>query len=183
MTTTDTSLTPHSTMQQILEAYPGAQRALFRKYHIGGCSSCAFQPTETLAQVCARNNGLNPDEVMAFIQTSHEEDRKILITPRELETWRRSRPGLKLLDVRSRQEYEAVHIEGSVLLSQTVMQEIMGRWPRSEPLVIIDHVGKSGLDAAAYFAGHGFEQVRCLQGGIDAWSQEVDPTVPRYRLG
>jgi rhodanese-related sulfurtransferase len=183
MTTTESSLTPHSTMQQILEACPGAQRALFRKYHIGGCSSCAFQPAETLAQVCARNNSLSPEEVLTFIQTSHEEDRKILITPRQLEQWRRDHPDLKLLDVRSRQEYEAVHIESSVLLSQTVMQEIMGRWPRSEPLVIIDHLGKTGLDAAAYFAGHGFEQVRCLQGGIDAWSQEVDPNVQRYQLG
>ena len=38
------------------------------------------------------------------------------------------------------------------------------------------------MDAAAYFAGHGFENVRALQGGIDAWSQEVDPNLPRYEL-
>src|SRR5437016_3992269 len=46
---------PQSTMGEVLEAYPGAQRALFRKYHIGGCSSCAFSPAETLEQVCGRN--------------------------------------------------------------------------------------------------------------------------------
>jgi rhodanese-related sulfurtransferase len=50
-------------------------------------------------------------------------------------------------------------------------------------LVIIDHQGKQGLDAAAYFMGHGLQNVRCLRGGIDAWSQEVDPKVRRYRLG
>jgi len=37
-------------MSKVLEAFPGAQRALFRRYHIGGCSSCAFRPDETLAQ-------------------------------------------------------------------------------------------------------------------------------------
>ena len=50
-------------------------------------------------------------------------------------------------------------------------------------LVIIDHQGKQALDAAAYFIGHGLKQVRCLRGGLDAWSREVDPKLPRYRLG
>ncbi|HZV35209.1 MAG TPA: rhodanese-like domain-containing protein, partial [Verrucomicrobiae bacterium] len=58
------NITAQSQMRDVLEVYPGAQRALFRKYHIGGCSSCGFQPTETLAQVCARNNNLNVDEVL-----------------------------------------------------------------------------------------------------------------------
>jgi rhodanese-related sulfurtransferase len=50
-------------------------------------------------------------------------------------------------------------------------------------LVIVDHQGKQGLDAAAYFLGHGVQNVRCLRRGIDAWSQEVDPKIRRYRLG
>ena len=62
------------------------------------------------------------------------------------------------------------------------VQEIMARWPRTELFVIVDHEGKLALDAAAYFMGHGFENVRCLRGGIDAWSQEVDTNVPRYQL-
>ena len=44
-------------MSEVLKEFPGAQRALFRRYHIGGCSSCGFQPTETLAQVCERYGG------------------------------------------------------------------------------------------------------------------------------
>jgi len=170
-------------MRAVLEAYPGAQRALFRRYHIGGCASCGFQPTETLAQVCQRNNDLNVSEVLDHIQTSHEQDAKLLITPKELADLRQKNADAKLIDVRSREEYEAVHIDGALLLSQPVMQEIMGKWPRTETLVIVDHQGKSALDAAAYFLGHGFENVRCLRGGIDAWSQEVDTELPRYRLG
>jgi rhodanese-related sulfurtransferase len=174
---------PQSVMREVLEAYPGAQRALFRRYHIGGCASCGFQPTETLEEVCQRNNNLNVSEVLDHIRTSHEQDAKLLIAPKELAQLRAQQPEVKLLDVRSREEYEAVHIDDSVLLSQPVMQEIMSKWPRDQALVIIDHQGKTGLDAAAYFVGHGFENVRCLRGGIDAWSQEVDSKVPRYRLG
>ena len=169
-------------MRDVLAVYPGAQRALFRKYHIGGCSSCGFQPTETLEQVCRRNNDLNVNEVLEHIKTSHEQDAKILIEPKQLAELLVEDKSVKLLDVRSREEYEATHIEGSVLMSQPTVQEIMGHWPRDQAFVIIDHEGRQALDAAAYFMGHGFDQVRCLRGGIDAWSQEIDKTVPRYKL-
>jgi rhodanese-related sulfurtransferase len=48
--------------------------------------------------------------------------------------------------------------------------------------VLVDHQGARTLDAAAYFAGHGFANVRGLRGGIDAWSLEVDPSLPRYTI-
>ena len=176
-------ITGQSPMSEVLAAYPGAQRALFRRYHIGGCSSCGFQPTETLAGVCARNGNLDVAEVLAHIQSSHEQDEKILISPKELADWRQQDPALRLVDVRSREEFEAVHIEGSILLSQPVMQQIMAEGTNARPLVVVDHQGKNGLDAAAYFLGHGLQNVRCLRGGIDAWSQEVDSSVRRYRLG
>jgi rhodanese-related sulfurtransferase len=182
MTATEV-ISPHSAMSQVLETYPGAQRALFRRYHIGGCSSCAFRPDETLAQVCERNSGLNVDEVLDHIKSSHEEDAKIFIAPKELADWRKQDGSVRLVDVRSREEFEAVNIEGSVLLSQDVMRQVMADGSNTRPLVIIDHQGKQGLDAAAYFMGHGLQNVRCLRGGIDAWSKEVDSKVRRYSLG
>lgn len=171
-----------STMREVLEAYPGAQRALFRRYHIGGCSSCAFQPDEALEQLCARNGGLDVNEVLAHLQSSHEQDAQLLIEPKELAEVRQRDPSLRIVDVRSREEFEAVHIEGSVLLSQPVMREIMAEGTNARPLILVDHQGKQALDAAAYFLGHGLQNVRCLRGGLDAWSVEVDPAVRRYRL-
>ncbi len=170
-------------MRDVLEQFPGAQRALFRKYHIGGCSSCGFSPDETLAQVCARNGNLNCDEVLAHIQSSHEQDAKVLISPKELAKLLQRDKTVKLIDVRSREEFEAVKIEGSVLLSQDVMRELMASGSNTNPIVVIDHAGKNGLDAAAYFMGHGLQNVRCLRGGIDAWAQEVDAKMRRYKLG
>ncbi len=170
-------------MREVLGVFPGAQRALFRRYHIGGCSSCGFSPDETLAQVCARNGNLNAEEVMAHIQSSHELDAKILISPNELAELLRQDTSVKLVDVRSREEFQAVNIAGSVLLSQDVMRELMSSGSNTKPIVVVDHQGKNGLDAAAYFMGHGLQNVRCLRGGIDAWSQEVDPKVRRYKVG
>jgi rhodanese-related sulfurtransferase len=172
-----------SPMREVLEVFPGAQRALFRRYHIGGCSSCGFSPDETLAQVCARNCNLDVAEVLAHIQSSHEQDAKVLISPKELAETLQHDQSLKLVDVRSREEFQAVHIEGAVLLSQEVMRELMANGSNTNPIVVIDHAGKNGLDAAAYFMGHGLQNVRCLRGGIDAWSQEVDTKMRRYKLG
>jgi rhodanese-related sulfurtransferase len=177
------TVSPESPMRDVLENFPGAQRALFRRYHIGGCSSCGFSQDETLAQVCARNGSLDVNEVLAHIRSSHEQDARILISPKELAAAMQQDKSIRLVDVRSREEFEAVHIDGSQLLSQDVMRQIMGDGSNTRPLVVIDHQGKQALDAAAYFMGHGLQNVRCLNGGIDAWAQEVDPGMRRYKLG
>jgi len=177
------NITAESPMSAVLEAFPGAQRALFRRYHIGGCSSCGFQPTETLTQVCERNGGLDVDEVLAHIHSSHEQDAKILVSPKELAEWRKQDASVRLLDVRSREEFEAVRIQGSFLMSQETMRQIISDGSNTRPLVIVDHQGKTALDAAAYFLGHGLQNVRCLRGGIDAWAREVEPAMRRYVVG
>ncbi len=169
-------------MTDLLRLYPGAQRALFAKYHIGGCRSCGFQPGETLAQVCASNEDIAVDEVIGHIQASHDADQSIQITPRQLAELRAGDPALKLLDVRTREEHEAVTIAGSRLVTQDLMQEIFASWDKTAPVVIYDHQGDRALDAVAYFIGHGFSETKCLAGGIDAYALEVDPAIPRYRV-
>ena len=169
-------------MQAVLQVYPGAQRALFRKYHIGGCSSCGFQADETLDGVCKRNGELPVDEVIDQIKQSHEEDARILIEPTDLDKRLKSGEDIHLVDIRSREEFEAVHIEGALLLTQPLMQEILGSWNNDQRFVMIDHQGQKGLDAAAYYLGHGMPNVHALRGGIDAWSLEIDPTIRRYTL-
>jgi len=170
------------TMKELLVQFPGAQRALFRKYHIGGCSSCGFSPEETLAGVCARNENLNVGEVIEHITTSHEADQAMQIEPRELSERIAAGEHVYLLDVRTREEFEAVKLPDAHLFTQELMQEILGNGSRGNLLVIYDHTGVRSMDAAAYFQGHGFENVKSLRGGIDAWSAEVDPKLPRYHV-
>src|SRR5437667_549937 len=89
-------------MQQVTTVFPSAQRALFQKYHVGGCSSCGFQPTDTLSTV-ALNHGLDVNEVIDHIQKSQEMEKDLEITPKETaELLKQGR--IKLLDVRSPEE-------------------------------------------------------------------------------
>jgi rhodanese-related sulfurtransferase len=177
-----TVIQPDTTMRELLEIFPGAQRALFKKYHIGGCASCGFRPEETLAQVCERNEKLSVDEVIEHVQSSHEADQKTQIAPTNLAEKLEAGENVKLVDIRTREEFEAARISGSVLFTQEMMQEMLMKWDRGGAVVFVDHQGKRSMDAAAYFAGHGFTNVQSLRGGIDAWSEEVDPEIPRYHL-
>lgn len=162
--------------------YPGAQRALFRKYHIGGCASCGFAPEETLAGVCARNEGLPVEEVVAHIVASHESDLKLQIAPGDLAVALREDVKARLIDVRTREEFDTVHIAGAIFFTQELMNEALAEWDRTALLAVLDHKGTRSMDAAAYFAGHGFENVKSVRGGMDAWSVEIDPALPRYDL-
>ncbi len=173
---------PNLTMRELLEQFPGAQRALFRKYHIGGCASCGFSPEETLAGVCARNEGVDVDEAVEYIITSHGADVAMQIEPRELAERRVAGEPISLVDIRTREEFDAVKLENAHLFTQELTQEILANWSRENLLVIYDHKGERSMDAAAYFQGHGFAKVKSLRGGIDGWSAEVDPKLARYRL-
>ena len=176
------TIDPSISMRELLEQFPGAQRALFRRYHIGGCSSCGFSPDETLAGVCARNENLDVDEVTEHILASDAADRAMQIEPGELSERLAAGETAHLLDIRTREEFDSVKLPGAHLFTQEFMQEILANWSRNNLLVIYDHRGARSMDAAAYFQGHGFEKIRSLRGGIDAWSAEVDPTLPRYHL-
>lgn len=174
-------LSPTMTMQELLQVLPGAQRALFRLFHIGGCASCGFRPDETLADVCARNDGLDPAAALAQVAEACAEDARMLIEPTALAEIVAD-PTTHVLDIRTREEFEAVHIPQATHFTQEFLQEIMTTWPKDATIVLVDHQGARGLDAAAFFAGHGFTNILALRGGIDAWSLEADPTLPRYTL-
>ena len=169
-------------MEQVLAAYPGARRALFRKYHIGGCSSCGFAPNETLTQLAERNGKLNVEEVIAHIQSAAEADKQLEIAPKDVAERRQRGEKIRLLDLRTREEWDAVHLEGADFVTQDLIQRLMGKDGQDGLMVFYDHAGASSIDAAAYFAGHGFANAKFMRGGIDAWSQEVDASVPRYKL-
>ncbi len=175
-----TTIDPNITMRGLLEQFPGAQRAMFRKYHIGGCSSCGFSPDETLAGVCARNENVAVEEAIEHIIASDAADRAMQIEPQELADKLAAHESIHLLDVRTREEFEAVQIPGAQLFTQDFMQT--SDWSRDALLVIYDHQGTRSLDAAAYFQGHGFTNVKSLRGGIDAYSAEVDSSLARYEL-
>lgn len=106
-------------------------------------------------------------------------EKDLEITPRE--TAELLKEGkIKLVDVRSAQEYAIASVPGSVLADQNLAQEILQTWPKDTPIVTMCHHGMRSLDAAAYLRGHGFTNTRSMTGGIDAWSLQIDDSIQRY---
>jgi len=103
------------------------------------------------------------------------------ITPKEAESrWGAPPTGLTLLDVREPWEVATAHVEGSIHMP---MEQVPSRLAELDPnaaVVVMCHGGMRSLQVAQYLAGQGFADVYNLSGGIDAWSQDVDSTVPRY---
>ena len=85
----------------------------------------------------------------------------------------------ELIDVRTEQERAIAHIEGSRLLDQQLHDQLMGM-SRDTPIVFQCHHGIRSQAAAEYFRNAGFMTLFNLTDGIDAWSRDVDPSVPRY---
>ena len=88
----------------------------------------------------------------------------------------------RLIDVREADEFEIACIAGAELLP-------LSQWPAlaaeklhdpAQPLLIHCHHGGRSGQATAYLLHHGFTDVTNVAGGIDAWSQEIDPSIPRY---
>ncbi len=179
---TNPTISGSTTMAKLQALMPGARRALFMKYHIGGCQSCGFSEDETLAEVCQRNDNLPVDEVIAHLEQSAAHDLDIQISPRELQQKLEEGIAPRLLDIRSREEFEAVKITQSELLTPELQQEAFASWPSDLLVIIIDHVGDRSLDVAAFFIGHGMKTTRALRGGIDAYAREVDTSLPRYEI-
>ena len=84
-----------------------------------------------------------------------------------------------LLDVRSPEEREQACIEGSVCLDEAQARELESL-PLDTRLIFVCHHGGRSQAAAEHFAALGFQDVHSVEGGIDAWSQQIDPALPRY---
>ena len=104
------------------------------------------------------------------------------ISVQELERKLTAGDPVHLLDVRQPWEHETAALPNSQLIP---MQELPGRVAEIQPpagalLVVYCHHGIRSLSAAALLGHLGLRDVASLAGGIDAWSLQVDPRVPRY---
>jgi len=176
---TTATLNLDMTMSDILERFPGARRALFQRFHIGGCHSCGFEPQDSLRTVLAKHQVHDVDGALQTILDFDTMDRRMQLGAKEVAELRQRNPNARLIDVRTEEEWELARIAGAELLDQGLFDELRAA-PKDTVVVFYCHTGMRSLDAAAYFAGHGFTEVRSMRGGILAWSDEVDPTVPRY---
>ena len=102
------------------------------------------------------------------------------MTARELAS-RLAGPAVPLvLDVREPEEIAIASLKGARTIPMNDIPSRHGELPRDAEIVVLCHHGMRSAQVVGFLAAQGFTQVVNLRGGIDAWSLDVDPSVPRY---
>ncbi len=103
------------------------------------------------------------------------------ISPIQLATRLAAGDSLHLVDVRDPIEFDYCHLTGSALLPLDELPQRTDEVPTAGEVVLVCHHGVRSAQALSYLqVRHGRTNLLNLRGGIDAWSREVDPSVPRY---
>src|SRR5438067_11928898 len=155
-----------------------ALKMKFREFNLRRdpqCPVCGENPTIfapiDYEQFCAPRN---------FFDVEEPADSVPSISVAELKRKMDSREPLTLIDVREPYESEIARIEGSKLIPLGELETRLGEIPREKMIVMHCHSGMRSERGAQLLRQAGFENVYNLEGGIEAWSSEVDSTVPRY---
>jgi rhodanese-related sulfurtransferase len=111
---------------------------------------------------------------------NNEQNANIEITPIEVKAKFARGEKFAFVDVREKWEYDTAKIEGSTLIPLRSIPANLASLQGAGEIVFFCHHGMRSLDAAMWLRSQGVEGARSMSGGIDRWSAEVDPTVPRY---
>ncbi len=138
------------------------------------CPVCGDHPTVTALIDYEQFCGVAPPTPDAGAASDPD------IKPRALRDWMASGTPPVVLDVREPQEWDICHLPGAVLIPLGDLPQRIGELDPQVPVVCQCRSGIRSARAAQFLRLQGFRDVRNLTGGILAWSDEVDPTVPKY---
>lgn len=102
------------------------------------------------------------------------------ISPAELKELIKGSKPLVILDVRQPEERKLCEIPGSVLIPLPELRSRIGELNPDDRIVVYCHHGSRSASAVSFLKRNGFAKAQNLEGGIDAWSRQVDPGVRRY---
>jgi adenylyltransferase/sulfurtransferase len=88
--------------------------------------------------------------------------------------------GIQVLDVREPHEYQIAHLEGARLLPLSTLAQQIAKLSPDQSYYIHCHAGGRSLKAVQFLREQGFKHLKSVKGGITAWSDEIDRTVPKY---
>ncbi len=104
---------------------------------------------------------------------------ELMIEPWEVQDMMQKGVKFLLLDCREPWEYQTARIEGATLIPMRQIPQKLTDIPKDQPVVVYCHSGVRSFNAASWLKQQGVNALS-LNGGIDRWSMEIDPKMPRY---
>ena len=169
-------VTESSTLADIAKLYPTLYDFLRRRYAL------VVDPhdrNQTLGEIVRRCGLPSAQIVFMEAQLDYRSESVPQLAAREAAK-RAAGPEWKILDVREPWEHQYGGLPKATPLDPALWENILAEWDKETPILLYCHFGIRSLDAASQLLDRGFKNVHVLQGGIDAWAQDVDPTVSRY---
>ena len=137
-------------------------------------------PPPTSVEALALRCGLEAAEVTAKLTRIAQMSQGIEIQPEALASRLPASSGLILLDVREPWEFEIAHLPGSILLAAVDFPTLLPQLLAADSVVTICHHGVRSYSAAMWLRERGIHQAVSLAGGVEAWAQRIDASLPRY---
>ena len=107
-------------------------------------------------------------------------DTPLEISVQEFDLLRRSGEAMTVLDVRNPPEIDVCAFDGSTNIPMHEIPANVEILPTEGKLIVVCHHGARSLQVAAWLRHNGHGNAISLRGGVDAWSREIDPSMPRY---
>src|SRR6266446_1225800 len=131
--------------------------------------------------VCGENPTIfSPIDYEQFCGARRDEEAIPTMSAHELKRKMDAREPFELIDVRETFEYEIARIDGAKLIPLREIAERADELQREGPIVIHCHSGQRSAQAVRLLQQRGFADVYNLEGGIDAWANEIDPAMQKY---
>ena len=157
-------------MGELLAEWPSAGLTLFARYGVGGREKLGFRPEQRLRQVLSRYLVFDVEGVLQRLRETELEQRQFRLTPA---AFARALGSAPLIDCRSPEEFRLGTLPGARLLDATLAAEVRGR-----AVLLIDGRGPMAGAAAVHLANKLGCRPQVLDGGLVAWSEQVDPAFP-----
>lgn len=168
-------------MSALNEIFPEAHTCLFKTFHIG-LPVAGYKEADTVGSV-AKSHGKSETEVVNFLNKEYGERQIAVIKPEALaERLKAPGPGPTLLDIREKWEWDVAHIEAATRITPENNQAVLGALDPSAEIVLIDWKQDRSPSFQRWLFQRGFSNVKCLEGGIDTWSERVDTRQSRYDI-
>ncbi len=102
------------------------------------------------------------------------------LSPAEVKEILDNKNGTRLIDVREEWEHRIAKIDGSELMPLSNFMSCMGKLNKEDNLIVYCHRGMRSANVCNFLVNQGYKNLINLKGGIEAWSDEVDNSVPKY---
>jgi len=104
------------------------------------------------------------------------------ISPQDVKKKLEQKEDFVLIDCREQDEFDLVHIDHSRLVPMSELEQKAGELKdlKQKEIIVYCHHGRRSMMVTKWMFEHGFTNVKSMAGGIDRWSEEIDPKLQRY---